>query len=1138
MTIKRLLLASPLVWVVVLVMACNGPSPNSTGTPTQPPPAARAEWTVLVYQVADNNLEWDGLKDLEEMASVGSSDKVRIVAQSDRRQDAEVTEGVLGLPDWTTAKRLYVEKGALRELGDVGEVNSDDPKVLQEFIQWAVRAYPAQRYALVLWDHGGAFKGFGGDETAGKGSIMRLPALAGALKGSGVKFEFLGFDACLMASTEVALELMPYAKFLAVSEEVEPGPGWDYSGLLSALQQNPRMDGQALGKAVADSYLAFYKKYSPAEALYATFSVINLGEMSQVASALSGFSAELNRYVMADTEGKVAERLLRLGQVVGQARWETPGFYRSDFTSPGLVFDLGLLGENVARVTKDQRIAQKAADLRAAIAKAVPYSVTGDGFRDTKLSGLSLHLPVFTSAFNVWEPYSQLTGIRGTQWQEFISALANTGNQDKTSPVVTQPQIDVAEVIPERNKATVTGSVTDETLVTGVVVGTTGIIGQTTVLFGLEEQRRTYSTTNGYSYVFDGMGWYLDDGSKAQPVFTVQWRPGQRAVFGLYQEDKDYEPETAYLIYDEATGEFVQGFNTGGDWIGAVVPRAGSVFLPFLYSPSQEPLDITEPVLVKDTRLKKGPLPAGEYVLTVTGFDLGDNAATGAVLVRVRKEQGEPGPGAVNCQPGDVDAASSLGEHNARFDLPSMGSLALGLLVDRTQVGQVRYDLNVQGGDQKVELRLIGPDGETVGASGTVDAIAYDYFTPELSGLYQLQIEDRTGGPKTLFLTWSLRGRPGVQFPNPIDLDRSPALVSQLEQPGLHTASLTVPAGQTLNLSLALDPATTPWVGYTITVIQGPQSLPMGVLDPTDQVLDETLLCGPHMGGFQVAQIGEYSFLFDNRQSAQDQVLLISLEGYSPDTPPQQEVTSQRLEGWCTGDHSQDFILPPGGGLLLFIPCDSTQAAGLAFNLTTVAGVSPLEYYVVAPDGGILVTGVHEHIVQEQFAIEATGEYVIALDNSANVAGKTVKLTTSVQARTGPPPGPAPTATPTPVQGGAPGPTPSPTPTPGPTVYHLPEFATGDHAREFTLGPRQVVKLVIPLDSQVSASAGVALSQGGEVVNYRIEDPSGQVLARGTFGYLTQETVSINTTGDYSLWLENTSASSRTVRVTVSVQAR
>ena len=47
---------------------------------------------------------------------------------------------------------------------------------------------------------------------------------------AGVKFDFVGFDACLMATYEMAAHMASYADYMVASEELEPGIGWNYQG--------------------------------------------------------------------------------------------------------------------------------------------------------------------------------------------------------------------------------------------------------------------------------------------------------------------------------------------------------------------------------------------------------------------------------------------------------------------------------------------------------------------------------------------------------------------------------------------------------------------------------------------------------------------------------------------------------------------------------------------------------------------------------------------------------------------------------------------------------------------------------------------------------------------------------------------
>ncbi len=104
-----------------------------------------AKWTFMVYMAGDNNLSDAGDTDMDEMCKVGSSPDVNILVQFDN-------EGNFG------TRRFLVQKSARDVLQSLGETDSGDPNVLLDFISWVKSCYPARRYALILWNHGGGWE--------------------------------------------------------------------------------------------------------------------------------------------------------------------------------------------------------------------------------------------------------------------------------------------------------------------------------------------------------------------------------------------------------------------------------------------------------------------------------------------------------------------------------------------------------------------------------------------------------------------------------------------------------------------------------------------------------------------------------------------------------------------------------------------------------------------------------------------------------------------------------------------------------------------------------------------------------------------------------------------------------------------
>ena len=165
-----------------------------------------------------------------------------------------------------------------------------EPDVLSGYIKWCVKNYPASRYELILWDHGGgSVSGYGYDEKFASSGSMSLSGLDEALKDAGVKFDFIGFDACLMATAETALTMARYADYLIASEETEPGVGWYYTGWLTAFGKNPSLPTVELGRQIVDSFVDTCADQCRGQ--LTTLSVVDLAELEAVLpGALADFS--------------------------------------------------------------------------------------------------------------------------------------------------------------------------------------------------------------------------------------------------------------------------------------------------------------------------------------------------------------------------------------------------------------------------------------------------------------------------------------------------------------------------------------------------------------------------------------------------------------------------------------------------------------------------------------------------------------------------------------------------------------------------------------------------------------------------------------------------------------------------------
>ena len=211
--------------------------------------------TIMVY-MCGTDLESKGgmaTNDLMEMAAATLSPNVNVIVY---------TGGCKGWKNSivsSSVNQIYrVVGGGKLECLEMsrGSGAMTDPKTLVDFIDYAHSNYPANRNMLIFWDHGGgSVSGYGYDEKNPSTGSMDLAEIDSALTKTGLKFDFIGFDACLMATVETDMMACGHADYLIGSEETEPGIGWYYTNWLNALSKNPSMETIDIGKMIIDDFV-------------------------------------------------------------------------------------------------------------------------------------------------------------------------------------------------------------------------------------------------------------------------------------------------------------------------------------------------------------------------------------------------------------------------------------------------------------------------------------------------------------------------------------------------------------------------------------------------------------------------------------------------------------------------------------------------------------------------------------------------------------------------------------------------------------------------------------------------------------------------------------------------------------------
>lgn len=366
-------------------------------------------WTVMVYLNADNDLEPYSILNVNQMERIGSTDKVKIVVQWDRSPGFSIEDG-----DWTGTRRYLIQRDTTNAIAspvleDMGEQDMGDPQVMKDFINWAQTNYPADKYCLVIWNHGSGWRSvkptacitsrnISFDDTSG--TSIRTTDLPDILRSAIEPIDVVAMDASLMQMLEVAYELKNTAGLLVGSEESPPGDGYVYDKWLGPLVADPQLSPLALAQIITDSYVQSYEK-----SFAVTESVVDLSKISQVAFALDDFAAALIPYAVSHAAELRAAR-------------ENAQYYSYD---EYMYKDLLDYAKRVEQAIGSASVSSAYSSLVNAMGQAVLYEAhAGNSVENSH--GLSIWVPTPT-AYTIYRArYSTLKLSQDTRWDDFLEA--------------------------------------------------------------------------------------------------------------------------------------------------------------------------------------------------------------------------------------------------------------------------------------------------------------------------------------------------------------------------------------------------------------------------------------------------------------------------------------------------------------------------------------------------------------------------------------------------------------------------------------------------------------------------------------------------------------------------------------------
>ena len=265
--------------------------------------AGRDKVTIMIYMIGSDLESQNGMatSDLNEMLYAQLDNKnINLFVQTGgckRWKNSLMTAGKL--------ERWKMDSNGLSLQESLKGQAMTDPDVLSDFIRYCSKQAKADRYILIFWDHGGgSVTGYGYDEKY-PNDTMDISEIGKALKNGGVKFDLVGFDACLMATLETAIAVEPYADYLLASEESEPGTGWYYTRWLQVLDNNSSTNTLSLGKQIIDDFTSASARtgYRPET----TRALVDLAELKgTVLKDLGSFGEELTQQLKSQDYQTVA----------------------------------------------------------------------------------------------------------------------------------------------------------------------------------------------------------------------------------------------------------------------------------------------------------------------------------------------------------------------------------------------------------------------------------------------------------------------------------------------------------------------------------------------------------------------------------------------------------------------------------------------------------------------------------------------------------------------------------------------------------------------------------------------------------------------------------------------------------------
>ncbi len=421
--------------------------------------APQKDWTILLYLAADNDLGPFAVRNIKQMANIGSTKSATVLIHLDIK--------TVGRKKVT--RRFYVEKNKLVQVNMDDPISqkmdSGDPQTLISCFKWAKRDFPAKNYALILWNHGtgpldpitgrifnanelftfnshtnkleldrsiGFLEYIGIVEYLSKfeqrgicwddstGNYLTNQKLEFALKTicqeclKGEKISVLGFDACLMNTIEIASMAKKYADLMVGSQEVVLGSGWNYQKVLFPFSEGSLTAdkfAQHIVYAYDDAYHIITNDYTAA--------AINLDDIDKLEQNINSIALLLMESLKKQQRGTVKKALLASRDKRNCTHFDEPSYIDLHHFLSNLQRNLDqfkLTNKNDEREIK-QKLQTTINTTKKTIVDIVVANKVGTNLKNAK--GISIYFP----EQRIHSSYKKTSFATSNYWLPFLTVF-------------------------------------------------------------------------------------------------------------------------------------------------------------------------------------------------------------------------------------------------------------------------------------------------------------------------------------------------------------------------------------------------------------------------------------------------------------------------------------------------------------------------------------------------------------------------------------------------------------------------------------------------------------------------------------------------------------------------------------------